>query len=447
MKRLVFRLVWPVLIVLIVAGYVHQSRRPVRVDLAFAQRGYVEEVVEEEASTQLHSERIISPAFPGTAARIEFEVGDRLRRDQLITTIEDKDLLTYRDVILASIEETQGRIDGADVTLPKPSEIAAARKDAQRAEEEVVALSEDVKAAEADLRFARSELERITDLAEEGSLSRQQLERTQRDHDVAQAVLSAATTRLAAARTARQAAELRVKVLEESLQDTAHLRRVYGAQIEQSRKQAELIDRQLEKTRITCPIDGVVLEKYLDSEGYVQQGTPLLKVGAPGSIEIRSDILSDEIGRVHVGQTVHLIGPALSDSKAMGRVKQIYPSGFTKISSLGVRQQRVAVLIDFDNNRLNLKPGAELDVQIVVDSKGDALLVPVAAVIATAEGAAVFAVRDGKAVCQPVAIGLRGKEAYEVTEGLSEGESVILRPPKDLSEGRRVKANPGKGAL
>lgn len=438
MKRLL-KFTWPILIVLVaVAGYTYDRMRPVPVETAAVQRGRIEEVVEEEAVTQLHTERVISPDFAGAARRIELEVGDPVRQGQLITTVEDEDLKIYADMIRASIDEVRARLDGVDVTLPKPSEISAAQKEAENTRGQVAALEQEVKAAEADLEFAQKDYARLSGLEAGGSASVREFQRATRNRDVARAALGAVRSRLSAAGSAAGAAELSVKVLQESLQDTAHLRKVFGAQIEQFNKETALIDRQLAKTRITCPIDGVVLEKYIDSAQHVQQGTPLLKVGAPESIEIRADILSDKIGRVREGQVVHLIGPAIGDGSAAGRVKQVYPSGFTKISSLGVRQQRVTVLIEFDNAELRLKPGAELDVQIVVATRDDALLVPGAAVIATAKGPAVFAAADGRAVLRPIVIGLRGKQSYEITEGLAEGDTVIVRPPTDLEEGRAL---------
>jgi multidrug efflux pump subunit AcrA (membrane-fusion protein) len=105
----------------------------------------------------------------------------------------------------------------------------------------------------------------------------------------------------------------------------------------------------------------------------------------------------------------------------------------------------VTVLIEFDNSELELRPGSELDVEIVVDQVEDALLVPSAAVIAAPEGQAVFAVQNGKARLQVISIGLKGKETYEVTEGLGEGDRVIVRPPTDLAEGTRVEAAPING--
>jgi HlyD family secretion protein len=418
--------------------WIWQSTRPIEVDMAQVTRGPIEEYVTEEAVTQLDTERVITAELPGTAHRIELEEGDPVHKDDVVATIEDTTLRLYMDVLKAQIDETQAQLAGVDVPLPKPSEIEAAEKERVRAEAEVQALVEDKHAADAELKRAESEFKRIKELVGKGTATEQQYELAERDLQVAGAQVQSLTHRLEAAKTAATVAGLRKRVLEESMEDTAHLREAYGAQIAQTQKEIEILQHELGKAQVLSPIDGVVLTKHLDSEQYVQQGTPLLTVGDIDSVEIRSDILSDEIGRIRVGQSVRLVGPALPGKGARGRVRKIYPSGFTKISSLGVRQQRVAVLIDFDNSGLHLKPGSELDVKIVVDERADTVRVPSAAVFAEAEGVAVFVVEAGRARLRRVEIGLRGDDDYEVTAGLQDGETVILRPPAGLAVGSRV---------
>jgi len=440
MKRLLTRLGWPILVALIIAGiYAYGKTRPVEVEIAEVTRGRIEEYVTEEAQTQLGTERVVTADLPGTARRITLEEGDPVEAGQVITTVEDTELKLYLDVMQASLKEIEGRLAGADVPLPKEPEVAAAEQERLRASQEVEGLEQDRKAAEAEATFAAKDFERIKGLFESGSATDQQYDRALRGMETAAASLAALERRLAAAQTAVQIAALRKQVLLDSMGDTAYLHDVYGAQLEQTRKMMDLLSHQIAKTRITSPITGVVLEKYVDSDQFVQPGAPLVKVGDMQSIEIRADILSDEVGRVQLGQQALLVGRAVRDPNARGRVKKIYPSGFTKISALGVRQQRVTVLIDFDNSELQLQPGYELDVKIAVAVRDDAVLVPSEAVFATGEGQAVFVVLNGRARLRTVSTGLKGDDYYEVTAGLEPGDVVILRPPNDLEPGSRVR--------
>ncbi len=441
MKSILKRFGWLILVVAAaVALWAYAGTRAVAVETAVVGRGRIEQYVTEEAQTQLHAERILTADRAGTLRRITLEEGDPVRQDQEVAAIEDTELELELGMLRDQLQEIGGRLEGVDVPLPKPSEIEAAAERIRQAEAEVERLIKEKEAAEADLAYARREFERTTELHQKGTASEQQLDTARRNLEVARATDEALARQSEAAGIAVDVARLHKRTLDESMQDTAHLHKVYAAQEERVQKQLELL---LHEAAIRSPLDGVVLEKYVDSQRFVQPGTQLLKVGDPATIEIRSDILSEEVGVVEVGHKAILVGRAIRGENAVGRVKKIYPSGFTKLSSLGVQEQRVPVLIEFDNSRLKLQPGYELDVKIVVSASEDALLVPAEAVFATAEGSAAFVVERGRARLREVQTGLTGEENYEVIEGLAEGQTVILRPPTDLEHGARVEVATG----
>jgi len=136
-----------------------------------------------------------------------------------------------------------------------------------------------------------------------------------------------------------------------------------------------------------------------------------------------------------------ILGAPLGGAVLTGRVREIQPSAFRKISSLGVEQFRVWVVVDLeDPSTPLLKPGFEIEVEIIIDARDNVLRVPESAVFSHGDGHAVFVVRDGSAALVPVAVGLRGEEWVEVREGLAEGDEVIVDPPADLDDGGRVEA-------
>jgi len=289
MKRLLTNLGWPVLVALIIVGiYAYGKARPVEVEIAGVTRGRIEEYVTEEAQTQLRTERVVTADLLGTARRITLEEGDSVEAGQVITTVEDTELKLYLDVMQASLKEIEGHLAGADVPLPKESEVAAAEQERVRASQEVEGLEQDKKAAEAEAAFAAKDFKRIKGLFESGSATDQQYDMALRGLETAAASLAAFERRLAAAETAVRVADLRKQVLLDSMGDTAYLHDVYGAQLEQTRKMMDLLSHEIAKTRVTSPIAGVVLEKYVHSEQFVQPGAPLVKVGDMESIEILS---------------------------------------------------------------------------------------------------------------------------------------------------------------
>jgi HlyD family secretion protein len=439
MKALLRKLLWPAVVVIIVAGiYLYQALRPLAVDGRTVRAGRIEEYVTEEAKTQLHTDRVVAAAHAGTMRRIELEVGDRITAGQTITSIEDSELKLTLGQMQDQLKEIEARLAGADVTLPKPSEVESARQSVGQAEKELSEMTEAQKATDAYLAYAEVEFHRTTELHAAGTATQDQLDQARRDYDVARPAAEAMARRAEAAGAAVDVARLRVHTLQASLGDTAYLHKVFEAQAARVRKMIDLYEQQ---AQVVNPIDGVLLDKYVDSERYVQPGTELVRIGDMKSIEVRADILSDEVGRVKAGQKALLVGPAIREPGAEGTVRQVYPSGFTKVSSLGVRQQRVQVLIDFDNSKLDLGPGYKLDVKIVVATDDNAVIVPSEAVFATAQAAGVFVVEGGRAHLRTVTTGLKGDNEYQVTQGLKAGDVVVLRPPTDLKDGQRVKVS------
>jgi len=152
-----------------------------------------------------------------------------------------------------------------------------------------------------------------------------------------------------------------------------------------------------------------------------------------------SDILSEEIGRVRPGQIVEISGKALEGRTIQGRVKRIYPAGFKKISALGVEQQRVKVIVSFDNNGLGLRPYVSVDIRIIVAEHKGVLTVPERAVFRSGDGWAVMVIEKGRLAVRPIEIGLRNDRLVEVTGGLSRDDVVVLEPTNSLRPGVRAR--------
>ncbi len=441
MRRLLRTVGWPVaLAVAAIVAYLLAKARPVQVEAATVVRGPLEQYITEEATTRLRTTRAVTALTFGIAARIEFEEGDPVKAGQLITTISDTQLAALLERAQAQVREMEGYLEGTSAPLPEKSEIEAAQKRADAAALEAEVARKNKEVAEQNHALALKELQRTEALAEKGVVTEEARDRIATSYEVAQRELAAAQLRLQVAEMQKEVAALQKQVLLESMDDTEYLKKVYGARIEQIGAEIALLQEERVKTEVRSPIDGLVLAKYVDREGYVSPGAELVLVGDMNSIEIESDILSDEIPGVHVGQTVRLEGKAITDPTATGTVRKIYPAGFTKVSALGVRQQRVKVLIEFDNSRLHLGPGYGLDIKIVTEARQDAVLVPAAAVFATAEGMAAFKISNGKAALAPLKIGIRGEDHWEVLDGLEPGDRAILHPPSNLRPGHRVAA-------
>ncbi len=269
--------------------------------------------------------------------------------------------------------------------------------------------------AAAALAFARSELERQRDLAERRIASRQQL-------DSAETQAREAQQAFTAAEFAAAAAEHNLKLAEARLMQGSGGAPPGRAML------------------IRSPIDGVVLKRLRESEAVVPAGDPLVELGDPRQLEIVSDLLSTDAVKVRAGAAV-LIEQWGGDHTIRGRVRRVEPSGFMKISALGVEEQRVNVIVDFEDPLEAWKAlgdGFRVELRVVVWEAKEVLRVPTSALFRRGESWAVFAVEGGRARLRSVEIGARNSLHAELRSGLAEGARVVVHPSDALSDGARI---------
>lgn len=364
--------------------------RPVAVDIVEVRTGSMEVTVSEEGETRVRDVFEIYAPVGGQLERIELEAGDCVYAGR---------------TVVAAIR-------------PAAAPILDTRSEA-RLEAAEQAASAAVQAARADLERVRAELGRAADdlvraqrLAETGTLSSQALER--------------AETEVSTLEAAERAGEASLAMRRQELAMARAALRPSGAEGE-----GELID-------VMAPIDGVVLRRLRESEGPVQQGAPLVAVGDPQDIEIVADLLSEDAVRVSEGDRVLIRdwgGPEL-----MARVRRIEPFAFTKVSALGIEEQRVNVVIDL----LGRQPGGRLghgyrvDVAIEVWSAPDVLSAPMTALFKQDGQWAVYRVTNGRARLTPVGVGQMNFQHAQILAGLEEGDRVIEHPSNRVEEGVRV---------
>jgi HlyD family secretion protein len=188
---------------------------------------------------------------------------------------------------------------------------------------------------------------------------------------------------------------------------------------------------------LRAPIDGVVLRRLRESEAMVPAAAPLAAVGDVARLEVVADYLSADAVRIRAGQEARVErwggGGALR-----GRVRRIEPSGFTKVSALGVDEQRVNVIVDVDAPRTGggqLGDRYRVDVRVIVWTGADVLRVPIGALVRQGDAWAVFAARGGRAALQPIVLGERNDSFAEVRSGLAAGDAVIVYPGDTVADG------------
>lgn len=376
---------------LIVAFVLGMRPSPVPVDLAPVARGPLRVTLDEEGETRIRDRFVVSAPFTGRILRIDLDPGEPVRKGDVLAILRpgEPDLLDVRS--RASLE---ARVRSAQAALGR------AKADRER--------------ARAELRFAESEFSRNNALGKQGIVSQERVD---------QAKLAVDTRRgaLAATEYEVEAAEHELAAARASLLEAGDARG--GGLFE-----------------VRSPVDGAVLRRLRESESVVAAGEPLLEVGDPRDLEIVSDLLSTDAAQLRPGQLVS-IEQWGGETPLAARVRYVEPSGFTKISALGVEEQRVWVvmdLVDSPERRPSLGDGFRVEVRVVMWEGRDVLQVPTSSLFRDDQGWAVFAVENGKAVKRRVEAGHQNGTTAEVRSGLKEGDRVIVHPGAEVADGVAV---------
>jgi HlyD family secretion protein len=191
--------------------------------------------------------------------------------------------------------------------------------------------------------------------------------------------------------------------------------------------------------KVYAPASGTVLRILEKSERFIELGTPLLELGDPTNIEIVADVLSTDAVKIHPGALV-LVENVPSEEPVTARVKTVEPQAVTKVSALGVEEKRVDVVADFLGAKPAFGDNFRVDVRIVVWEGDDVLCVPTGALFTLGDEWNVFVVENGRAYRRAVKTLHRSRSETQITDGLTEGEVVVLHPQNTLSDGAWVAA-------
>lgn len=392
MKRPLRKIFWIVGLIAAAALVVWAfSPAPVPVDLARVTRGPMRVTVDEDGKTRVKDRYIVSAPLGGQLRRIGLKTGDSVRAGQTLLAVIDPTPPSLLDV--RAREEAQARVAAAEATL-RQSEPVIAR-------------------AEAQLAQARIDFERFATAARRGAASAD-------ERDKAELAVRVRESELRSAEAARDVARFQLRQAQAALAQTG-----VGAATQPS------------PFEIFSPIDGRVFRVIEESQASVAPGTPLLELGDVAHLEAVIDVLSRDAVNIPPGATV-LLERWGGEAPLLGRVRYVEPSGFTKISALGVEEQRVNVIVDFADPDQRLGDNYRVDARIITWESDDVPQVPTGALFREGTDWATFVVSGGRAALRIVDIGHLGDTAAEVLDGLEEGEVVIRHPSDKIRDGVRV---------
>ncbi|PEN12921.1 efflux transporter periplasmic adaptor subunit [Longibacter salinarum] len=384
-------LVGVLLIVGLVWGFWPES---VAVETAVAEHGRLEVTIEEEARTQVTDRYVIATPVTGYVQRIGLDEGARVSPGDELFVMEP-----HRSEMLDPRRRAEARasVDAAQASLARAEEVA--------------------RATQADAEYAESEFRRIDRLWQEEAATDQERERAASQARHLEAQWASAVRAVEVAEHQKQVAEAAFRVTSETASGGAD-----------------------DNLHVRAPHEATVLRVHRESEGVVRAGEPLVEIGETTSLEVVADVLTSEAVRLRPGMPVQFErwGGASSVS---GEVLRVEPQGFTKISALGVEEQRVRVIsvaTASDDEWERVGDGYRVIARFIVSSDDDVLSIPSNALFKMDGKWAVFTVESGRSRVRFVSPGRDAGLRVEINGGLEQGEEVIVHPDHTLEDGMRV---------
>ncbi|WP_306120362.1 MULTISPECIES: HlyD family efflux transporter periplasmic adaptor subunit [unclassified Roseitalea] len=391
------------IVVLAIVGYgiyVATREQPVLVDLGTVERGAMAVTIEEEGVTRVRDVYSVSSTVAGNLDRIALEEGDVVDEGAAIAAIRplDPPFIDER-----TRTELQAAIEAAQ------SAVALAKVEYAR--------------AQTALELARSDYERAQELARTNVVSERELERARGELQLQEAQVESALANI----------DLRLAELESA-----------RARLAQPGEAGNGGGGDTCCVTLRAPIDGVVLSVDVRSEQAVGVGTVVAELGRPDDLEVAVDLLSSDAVRIGAGTKATITdwgGEALS-----GTVRKVEPAAFTKVSALGIEEQRVNVIIDLDAVPAGLGHGYRVVTELTLWESGDVLHMPIGALFRSDGQWAVFVAEGDVARLRTVEVGRLNDTSAQVLGGLEEGERVVVFPSDVLRDGRRIEDRTAGGA-
>jgi HlyD family secretion protein len=380
-------------VALVLAGAFYYALReqPVAVDTATVERAPMKVTLVQEGVTRIRHVYTISAPIAGHLARPVLVEGDPVQANR---------------TVIASIHPL-------DPPLLDQRTLAELRAQREAANAAIAVAASEVARTEAELAHARREFERASRLATRGAIPEMTVQKAANDVTVLEAQLKAGTASIA-------------------------LRQAELANIEAKLRQPD--DREGAGyccVELKAPVDGVVLDVFAESEQPVNAGTRIADVGDPGDLEVSVDLLSSDAVQIRPGTPAAIVDWG-GGRPLTATVRRIDPSAFTKVSALGIEEQRVNAVLDLGEKDARLGHGFRVYAEITLWQAPSVAQVPISALFRQGTDWSVFAVEDGKARLRTVRIGHMNDRTAELLDGLAENALIVVHPSDLIEDGRGV---------
>lgn len=411
MKFTIRTLIWAfIVIAILLAGYMAVVPEPVAVETAAVIEGPLRVSVREDGITRVREKYVISAPVSGRLSRIKLKEGDSIDGEATLIAV----ILPNEPAILdaRATAEANARVQAAEASLKRSV-----------ANTEQARINQDL---------ANTKFERSQNLIAKRAISQNEYDTAKAEYQAAAQAIKTATFETEVAQFELEMAKAAAKQFSKS-----------DKQPSSEKGAAATNSESAEPFEIFAPVSGKVLRVLQESSTVVSVGAPLIEVGDPRKLEIEIDVLSTDATQIRPGSELtieHWGGKELLE----GHVRVVEPAAFTKISSLGVEEQRVNIIADFDEEpeRLSaLGDGYRVEARITIEELNNAILVPNSALFRFEREWHVLKVVGNKAVMMEVTLGLQNETHTQIVDGLSPGDVVVIYPSDEIESGTPVKWN------
>jgi HlyD family secretion protein len=406
------RWLWIILLVVaVLAGSFYAMRpQPVAVEATTVKRGPLRVTVEEEGKTRIRNRFVVSAPLAGYVRRIRWNEGDSVRAGD----------------VAAVLEPLRAEVLDARTREVREARLRAAEASTSVVEARLKTSEQQLRSASADSEFWAQQLRREQALARSGDISQDRLARTKTEAERSEATRRAAENVVATTRAEIELARAEVVAARAALLNPA---------ARGQRSSGDVVP-------VRWPVSGRVLKVVKESEGVVQAGDPLIELGNVRALEVEVEVLSADAVKMAPGTPVefHRWG---GEHPLRGHARVVEPAGFTKISALGVEEQRVRVIADItspESDWQRLGEGYRVEAVFILWQGDQVLQVPASSLFRAGEQWFVFAIDSSVARRRAVQIGHRSALSVEILSGLKEGDTVIPHPDETVVDGKQVES-------
>lgn len=389
--------------------YISTQSTAVYVSTAAVIEGDIAKYVEELGVVKVKDQMNIYAPTAGMVTEVLVDIGDQIKKGDVLVKLDGEqlsrqmaELESQRAAVLAQYKEAKQPIDNKTI---------------EKLELEIEDIEKRVKKAEEVANNKKV-------LYDAGAVSQEEYQSALRSLEGEKSNLEKAKLDL----------ELMTKPVSENIMTQ------YEAQIKQLDIQKEELEKSSKNFTITASMDGTILQKEVEKGSYLQPGMNIMQVGNVEELYVESDVLVGDIANVYEGSVVKMSNENLGIMDLEGVVKKIHPNAFSKVSDLGIEQKRIKVDIEIKDAVKNLRPGYDLDIKIITESKENVLLVPENSLFNIDGKDFIFVNENNKARLREVEKGIESQRQVEVVKGLKEGEMVLISPNEKVEEGISIKS-------